>query len=468
MTWQLNPDRYFAPEPQQRKLARDLYSSVQHLPIVSPHGHVEAGLFTNPASTFGTPSDLLITSDHYVFRMLYSQGVPLEQLGLPDQTNLKAKIPDPREIWQVFANHFHLFRGTPTGNWLQHILIEFFAVTQAPNTSNAQEMYSHLEQQLQSAAFAPSALLERFKIETLCTTDAATDSLEAHQQLAHARVIRPTFRPDSLIQTHTSQWKTQLQILGQRCQLEITDYPTFIAGLEQRRVYFKQLGAVATDHDAPNPHTESLSAGSAMRLFAQVLRGHSSLEEHQRLNAHLLLEMARMSSEDGLVMQLHAGSHRNHNTALLHRFGANHGSDIPIAVNWTSGLRVLLEQFGNHPRFSLIAFTLDESTYGRELAPLAGHYPALKLGPPWWFFDSPKGIERYLDAVVETAGFYNLAGFNDDCRNFLSIPVRHDVWRRVTCNWLAGQVLYGTINRAEVDEIALLLAYQLAKRAYNL
>jgi glucuronate isomerase len=181
----------------------------------------------------------------------------------------------------------------------------------------------------------------------------------------------------------------------------------------------------------------------------------------------MLVEFARMSAEDGLVMQLHAGSLRNHNEAVYRRFGPDKGADIPVATDWTRGLRTLLNERGNDPRFRLIAFALDESAYSRELAPLAGHYPSLLLGAPWWFFDSPLGMRRYLDAVIETAGIYNFAGFNDDTRAFASIPARHDVWRRVSCDWLAGLVAAGVVDEEGAAEMAHELAYGLAKKAYG-
>jgi glucuronate isomerase len=167
-------------------------------------------------------------------------------------------------------------------------------------------------------------------------------------------------------------------------------------------------------------------------------------------------------------MQLHVGSLRNHNERVYARFGLDTGADIPVRTDWTRGLRALLNDFGSDPRFGLITFTLDEGTYSRELAPLAGHYPAMLLGAPWWFYDSPLGMSRYLDRVVETAGIYNTAGFNDDTRAFASIPARHDVWRRVTCDWLAGMVVTGVIDEEDAREMAYEFAYGLAKSAYRL
>ena len=169
-----------------------------------------------------------------------------------------------------------------------------------------------------------------------------------------------------------------------------------------------------------------------------------------------------------MVMQLHVGSLRNHHQRVYERFGLDKGADIPVAVDWTRGLHALLNAYGHDPAFRLITYTLDESTYGREAAPLAGHYPAMRLGAPWWFFDSVLGFERYLDRVVETAGIYNLAGFNDDTRAFASIPTRHDVWRRAASNWLADKVERGLIDEDDAPEMATWLSYGAAKEAYRL
>jgi glucuronate isomerase len=421
-------------------------------------------------ATFGTPADLFIIPDHYVFRMLYSQGVPMEALGVP-RVDLGPVERDPRKIWQLFAERYHLFRGTPSGAWLDQELVELFGISEKLNGANAQAAYDEIEAKLATPEYRPRALFERFNIEVLATTDAASDGLEHHRRLGesgwHGRVV-PTFRPDAVVNLLTPGWGKHLEALGDRCGREIGSYTTFITALEDRRRYFKQMGATATDHGAETAYTARLGQGEAEALFQRALARAASAEDARRFTGHMLMEMARMSVEDGLVMQLHVGSIRGHHATILDRFGADKGADIPMTSEFTRNLRPLLEAYGNDSRLTLILFTLDETTYARELAPLAGHYPALRLGPPWWFHDSPNGMRRYFDQVMETAGLYNTAGFNDDTRAFCSIPARHDVWRRVSCDWLAGLVVRGQLDDADAAEMAHELAYGLAKRTYRL
>ncbi len=465
----LHPDRLFALEPTQRNLARELYEGVKDLPLVCPHGHVPPALLADPAATLGTPAELFVIPDHYVTRMLYSQGVRLEALGTP-RSDGAAVETQHREIWRRFAEHFYLFRGTPTGLWLKDALAHVFGVEHTLNARSADAIYDDLSEKLARPEFSPRALFKRFNIEVLCTTDAATDTLAAHRSLYDEgwTHVRPTFRPDAVTNLCAERWRENVAKLAEVSSLEILDYRSFITALEQRRGFFKALGATATDHAVLTPHTERLSAGEADAIFARALKGGANAEDAARFTAHMLLEFARMSVDDGLVMQLHVGSFRNHNGAVFRRFGFDQGADIPVRTEWTRSLYTLLNDYGDTPAFRLILFTLDESTYSRELAPLAGHYPALRLGPPWWFFDSVKGMERFLDAVVETAGIYNLAGFNDDTRAFASIPARHDVWRRVLCNWLAGETVRGLIGEEDAPVLASDLAYGLAKAAYKL
>ena len=465
----LHPDRLFSAEPTQRDQARRLYRGVNDLPLVCPHGHVPPALLADPDATLGTPAELFVIPDHYVTRMLYSQGVNLESLGVPTKDGTPAET-DHREVWRRFAEHFYLFRGTPTGLWLRDELADVFGIEQPLGAETADAIYDELSAKLAQPEFSPRALFKRFNIEVLCTTDAATDTLDAHRSLRAEgwTNIRPTFRPDAVTDLQTESWRENIVKLGDVSGLEVADYGSFIAALEQRRSVFRELGATATDHGAQTPHTERLSEREADTVFARALAGTAAPDDAARFTAHMLLESARMSADDGLVMQLHAGSFRNHNRAVFGRFGLDKGADIPTRTEWTRSLHALLNDYGNDPAFRLIVFTLDESSYSRELAPLAGHYPALRLGPPWWFFDSVKGMERLLDAVVETAGVYNLAGFNDDTRAFASVPARHDMWRRVTCNWLAGETLKGIIDENDASDMASELAYGLAKAAYKL
>lgn len=457
----MNPDRFLSPDPTTRNIARELYQTVATLPIVSPHGHVDPRLFSDPSATFGTPADLFIIPDHYVTRMLYSQGIPLETLLTGDH----------RVIWRIFCENFHLFRGTPSGIWLTHELSQVFNVDEKTSASNADGLFDSLSDKLSSPVFSPRQLFERFNIEILCTTDAATDTLEHHQAIRQSSWtgnIRPTFRPDGVVNLDAPNWKENIDKLSEVSGIGVTDYKSFIKALEQRRAFFKSMGAKATDHAALTPATAELTPTEADVIFQRALKGESDSSDAARFTAHMLMEMARMSIDDGLVMQLHPGSLRNHNDIVFQKFGLDKGADIPLQTEYTRNLLPLLNKYGNDPRLTLILFTLDETTYSRELATLAGHYPALKLGPPWWFHDSLNGMARYFDQVMETAGIYNTAGFNDDTRAFCSIPARHDVWRRASANWLAGLVVRHIVDEDDAGEMIQELAVGLARRAYKL
>ena len=468
--WHLSEDRFFDPDPAQRRIARELYGRVAGLPILSPHGHVDPRLLAVETATFGTPADLFIIPDHYVFRMLYSQGVPLEALGVP-RLDGGAVETDHRKIWQLFAEYYHLFRGTPSGAWLDHELAEVFGISRRLKGVNAQAIYDEIAAKLTTPAFRPRALFKRFNIEVLATTDAADDPLAHHEAMRasgwEGRVV-PTFRPDAAINLLAPGWKASVDALSRSSGVDIGSYATLIQALEDRRAYFKRMGATATDHGVETAYTGRLDTAEAEAIFERARQDQASAEDARRFTGHMLIEMARMSIDDGLVMQLHVGSIRGHNALVRERFGADKGCDIPTSSEYTHNLLPLLEAVGNDPRLTLILFTLDETTYARELAPLAGHYPALRLGPPWWFHDSPNGLRRFFDQAIETAGLYNTAGFNDDTRAFCSIPARHDVWRRAGCDWLAGLVVRGQIDEADAVEMAHELAYGLAKRAYRL
>ncbi len=468
--WALQADRYFAPDPAQRRIARELYRAVADLPLICPHGHVDPRLLADPDATFGSPADLLIIPDHYIFRMLYSQGIPLESLGVPRRDGGPVE-KDHRKIWQTFAEHFYLFRGTPTGAWLAHELQTLFGIREKLSGDNAQAVYDEIAAKLATPAFRPRALFEQFNIEALATTDPATDTLQHHQAIRDsgwAGEVRPTFRPDAVVNLDTATWRANIDALSEVSGITIHSYAAYIDALQSRRQFFRAMGATATDHAAVTAYTASLSTGEAEAIFQRALRGEANAEDARRFTAHMLMVFAGMSIEDGLVMQLHVGAVRNHNAPLFERFGTDMGADIPQQAEFTHNLRPLLNQYGSDPRLTLILFTLDESAYARELAPLAGHYPALKLGPPWWFHDSINGMRRYLDCVMETAGLYNTVGFNDDTRAFPSIPARHDLWRRVSVDWLAGLVVRGIIDLADAHEMAHDMAYRLAKRAYKL
>lgn len=457
----MNPDRFFSPDPATRTVARELNKSIATLPLICPHGHVDPRLFSDPAATFGSPADLFIIPDHYVTRLLYSQGIPLEKWGEGDH----------RKIWRLFCENFHLFRGTPSGIWLTAELETVFGIKEKPSAANADPLYDAIVEKLAAPEFAPRKLFERFNIAVLCTTDAAIDSLGYHQAIRDSGwngQILPTFRPDAVVNLEAPAWRGNIDKLSAVSDIDIVDFVSYLRALEQRREFFKSMGAVATDHAVVNPATLELNPAEAEVIFQRALKNQSLPGDATRFQAHMLMEMARMSIEDGLVMQLHPGSYRNHNEMIFRSFGPDKGADIPVQTEYTRNLHQLLNKYGNDPRLTLIVFTLDETAYSRELAPLAGHYPAMKLGPPWWFFDSLNGMKRYFEQVMETAGLYNTVGFNDDTRAFCSIPARHDVWRRASANWIAGLVVRHIVDMDDAREMMTDLTIDLAKRSYHL
>ena len=463
-------NRYFSSDPAQNSAALALYDSVIDLPLICPHGHVDPRIFAQPDYHFGSPVDLLIIPDHYIFRMLHSQGLSLDELGIPSLAGAAVER-DHRKIWRRVCAHWRLFRATPTGIWLRDELAEVFGIHLKISERNADTLYDAIEERLSRAEFRPRALFERFNIEVLATTDAAADALDHHQAIRDSgwggRVI-PTFRPDAVVNIESPGWRENIDLLGEVSGIDIRDFKTYIQALEARRAVFKAMGAKATDHAALTAYTESLRMAEAEAIFQRALKGDATDKDAIRFRGHMLIEMARMSSEDGLVMQLHIGSWRNHNPEIFARYGSDMGADIPIGGEFTKNLKALLDRFGAQPNLTLVIFNLDESTYSRELAPLAGHYPILRLGAPWWFYDSWLGMKRFLDAVVETAGIYNLAGFNDDTRAYPSIPTRHDLWRRVCADWLAGQLVRGFIDEEDARAMMRALAYDLAKQTYRL
>lgn len=465
----MNEDRFFDPDPSVRSIARTLYASVKDLPIVSPHGHVEAKLFVENAP-FPNPAELFLTPDHYLYRMLYSQGISMDDLGIPRRDGTRGEH-DARKAWQIFAQHYHLFAGTPSRAWLDYEFEIVFGVREPLNGSTAQSVYDQIAGTLQKPEFRPRALYDRFRIEVLATTDAATDELKDHKALRAGtwpnRII-PTFRPDGVTNLLDPAWRANIRRLGEVVGRDIRSYGAFIEALEERRAFFTSMGARATDHGVLSARTHRLAKAEASALFAKALRRKATPREASAFTAHMLMEMARMSVEDSLVMQIHPGADRNHNRLVWERYGPDKGADIPVVTEYTENLRELLNAYGNDPRLSVVVFTLDESTYARELAPLAGHYPAMKLGPPWWFHDSVHGMLRFRQQVTETAGFYNTTGFIDDTRAFLSIPARHDLARRLDANFLAGLVARHILSEAEALGLARELAIGLVKKAYKL
>ncbi len=461
----LHDDRLFPADPDTRAVARRLFSSIRDLPIVSPHGHTQAGWFARN-QPFPDPAKLFVQPDHYVYRMLYSQGVSLEDLeiGVPE-------LKDPRRVWRIFAEHYYLFRGTPTRLWLDYAFQELFGLTDRLSPKTADHYYDTIAEKLATPEFLPRALYERFRLEVLATTDSPLDSLSDHQAVRDsgwpARII-PTFRPDPVVDPEFAGFRENIARLGEMTGEDTATFAGYLRALESTRARFKQLGCTATDHGHPTARTANLSSEEAARLFDQVLSGRADAQQQELFRAQMLTEMAGMSVRDGLVMQIHPGSSRNHNRQVYERYGRDMGADIPTATDYVNALRPLLDRYGNEPSFTLILFTLDESTYSRELAPLAGHYPCLRLGPPWWFHDSPEGMQRFRENVTETAGFYNTVGFNDDTRAFLSIPARHDVARRIDCAFLAKLVVEHRLDEDEAFELAHDLTYNLVRSAYKL
>ena len=461
----LSEDRLFPADEKTRAIARRLYEGIRALPIVSPHGHTQAGWFARN-EPFPDPVKLFVQPDHYVFRMLYSQGISLEELEIG-----RAQIADPRKVWRIFASHYYLFRGTPTRLWLDFAFQEQFGMTERLCAANADKYYDAIEAKLATSEFLPRALYDRFNIEVLATTDSPLDKLADHAAIRDSgwkgRIV-PTFRPDSVVDPEFPGFLENLKALGALTGEDTASWRGYLRALAIRRRYFKSLGATATDHGHPTPLTEDLSETSAASLFEQVVKGTAYAADIEIFRGQMLTEMARMSLEDGLVMQIHPGSVRNHNAQILAKSGRDMGADIPQTTSYVEALRPLLNRFGNEPDLTIVLFTLDETTYSRELAPLAGHYPCLRLGPPWWFHDSPEGMRRFREQATETAGFYNTVGFNDDTRAFLSIPARHDVARRIDAGFLAQLVAEHRIDEDEAVDLAQELTVGLVRKAYRL
>jgi glucuronate isomerase len=461
----IHPDRLFPADPETREVARRLYQATRTLPILSPHGHTRAEWFSRN-EPFPDPAQLIVQPDHYICRMLYSQGIALEDLeiGVSEQRN-------PRKVWRIFAENYYLFRGTPTRIWLDQTFEEVFQLTVALSKSTADAYFDAISEKLQSPAFLPRALFDQFKIEALATTDSPLDSLEHHSAIRNSdwrgRVL-PTFRPDPVVDPDRRGFQQNVDLLGDHARESVASWKGYLSALRSARRRFQELGCTATDHGHPTAATADLSDREAAALYDKVRGGNATSSDKELFRAQMLTEMAQMSLDDGLVMQIHPGSTRNHNRVLYDRFGPDVGADIPTATNYVEALRPMLDRFGNEQSLTVILFTLDESTYSRELAPLAGHYPCLKLGPPWWFHDSPEGMMRYRRSVTETAGFYNTVGFNDDTRAFLSIPARHDVARRLDAAYVAELVVQHQLKEDEAIEIARDLAYLLVKKAYRL
>ena len=468
---ELHPDRLFPAEPATREVARSLYRSVRDLPIVSPHGHTDPQWYAENAP-FQDPSALLILPDHYVFRMLYSRGIALDRLGVPRRDASPTAPPyDARAIWRLFAQHYHLFRGTPTRLWLDHAFHTVFGIDERLTAESADRYFDRIDACLREEAFRPRALFERFDIEVIATTESPLDPLAHHRKIRESgwrgRVVT-AYRPDPVVDPQFEGFAANVARLGELTGENTAAWRGYLAAHRARRAFFRSMGATSTDHGHPTARTLDLEGDECQRLLDRALQGTIGNDEAESFRAQMLTEMARMSLDDGLVMQIHPGSFRNHNPALFRGFGRDKGADIPMRTDYVHALKPLLDSVGNERDLTIILFTLDETTYARELAPLVGHYPALRLGPPWWFHDSFQGMLRFLEQTIETAGFANTVGFNDDTRAFLSIPARHDVWRRVVCRFLATSVVEHRLGEDEALDLAPALARDLAKAAYRL
>ncbi|HZD54257.1 MAG TPA: glucuronate isomerase [Woeseiaceae bacterium] len=466
----LHPDRLFPPEADVRGIARRLHALVAELPIISPHGHTDPRWFADD-EPLTNATELLLTPDHYLFRMLFSQGIALSDLGVPRADGKRAE-GDPRTFWRRFAANYHLFRGTPSRLWLDWVFAEVFGLDVQLSAETADRYYDAIGEKLASPDYRPRALFERFNIEVLTTTESPTEALEHHSKIRESgwrgRVIT-AYRPDPTVDPQFDGFRGNVQRLGELTGEDTSTWRGYLVAHRKRREFFKARGgATSTDHGHPTAFTADLDARKAEELFRVVTQAMPSAEDAELFRAQMLTEMARMSLDDGLVMQIHPGAFRNHSRLVHRTFGRDKGFDIPMPTDYVHGLKPLLDAVGLDSRLSIILFTLDESAYSRELAPLAGVYPSLKLGPAWWFHDSPEGMRRFRERATETAGFYNTVGFNDDTRAFLSIPARHDVARRVDAACLAHLVADHRLNEHEAAEVIVDLAYHLPRRAYKL
>ncbi|AFT95849.1 glucuronate isomerase [Alteromonas macleodii str. 'Balearic Sea AD45'] len=465
----LHEDRLFPADEATRSVAKALYKEIRDLPIISPHGHTDPRWFAQN-NNFTNATELFITPDHYVFRMLYSQGIKLTDIGVPRWDGGETE-KDPRKIWKLLADNYHLFAATPSRLWLDTVFHDVFGLREMLCSDNATHYYDHITAQLQGDDFKPRALMDRFNIEVIATTEGALDALPHHAAIKDtpwAKRVITTFRPDDVVDASREDIVSNIEKLGELTGEDTATWQGYLNAIRARRAVFREHGATATDHGHPTANTADLSEAECIALFDKVRNGNSNAEEKELFRAQMLTELAGMSVEDGMVMQIHPGSFRNHNSQLFAQFGRDKGHDIPMQTDFVKALRPLLGKYGNEPNLDIILFTLDETTYSRELAPLAGHYPCLKLGPSWWFHDSPEGMLRFRHQVTETAGFFNTVGFNDDTRAFLSIPARHDVARRIDCRFLAQLVVEHRISETEAASIARKLTYDFAKQAYKL
>lgn len=466
---ELHPDRALPADANQRAIARRIYEQVKDQPLISMHGHVDAAVFAED-QPFADPAHLLIVPDHYVCRMLYSQGMLPEQMGIPRVDGGPTET-DSRTIWRHFCANWKLFRGTPSRFWLESEFATVFGVTDEPSAENADALYDQIAAVLADPGFRPQALLDRFNIELISTTDAAGSDLAHHASLAAqglgSRVL-PTFRPDAVVYLDRTDWEPSIAALAEASGLDTSSYAGYLAALKQRRQAFVEAGALASDHGHYYADTTPLPEATASEIYERRVAGGAVSEaEVHAFAAHMLFQMAAMARDDGLVMQLHPGVLRDHHAGVFAAHGQDKGYDIPVACEYTRALRPMLDAFGTDPAFRCIIFTIDETVYTRELAPMAGVYSAMRIGAPWWFIDSPEGMRRFFETATETAGFANMSGFVDDTRAYCSIPARHDLYRRISAGHLARLVAEHRLGEDEAIDTAIDLAYRLPKLAYQ-
>jgi glucuronate isomerase len=470
VTLTLSPDRLLPAEPGVRAIARDLYEATRDRPILSPHGHVDPRLLADDLA-FPDPAQLLITPDHYVTRLLHAHGVPLEHLGLTNRVS-GAPAADSRSVWRTFCSLWHVFRATPSRLWLEAELVEVFGLDLEPSADTADELYDALVERLSSPEFTPRSLFDRFGIEVLATTDDPADDLAAHDRLAAdpsftGRVL-PTFRPDRFVDPSRTDFATAVSQLAAAVGSTISDYPTFLAALMNRRAYFAEHGGTASDHGHATADASPLTGADAQRIFTDGLAGDVSAEDAAVFRGNMLYEFVRMAADDGLTMQVHPGVVRNYDPDAFAAFGPDTGHDIPTTAEYTHALHPALAEFGNAESLHLVLFTIDETVFSRELAPLAGYYPSVYVGAPWWFIDTPDSILRFRSAVTDSAGFYKTSGFIDDTRAFCSIPARHDMSRRLDAAFLARLVAEGRLGAGDAAAVAIDLVDAIPRKVFKL
>lgn len=461
----LHPDRLFPSDPAILPVARRLFAEVDGTPIVSPHGHVDAAVIAQD-TPFPDPATLFVVPDHYVTRLLHAHGVPMERLGMGRSD------AEPRAIWWEFCSRWKYFRATPSRYWLEGELVDVFGVDTVPSEDSADRLFDELDAKLRSPEFRPRALFERFKLAALATTDDPASALDAHRALAadaswSGRVV-PTFRPDAYLDPAKPGWAGKVDQLGAAAGVDVQGYDGFIEALENRRAYFKENGATATDHGHLDARTDPLEPAEAARIFAAARTGTVTAEECTAFRRHMLCEMARMACDDGLVMQLHPCVLRDHHTESFRKFGPDTGHDIPLAAEFTRALRPMLQRYGTHPNFRIVLFTTDEDVWAREIAPLAGFYPSVYVGAPWWFTDTPDAMRRFREGVTDTVGFYRTSGFIDDTRAFCSIPVRHDTARRIDAGHLARLVVEHRMTEDDAADTIRDLSYAIPHEVFRL